>query len=135
MASKVSEITGVVLFADGSPAAALGVQAFDWHVTSRRLVGGSKTAPDGTYRIEYPAEAIMAGDDVVDLVVEARDTSGTVLGTSGVYYNAPQQAVVDLTIPLRPDSTSRWVLAAVLVIVLLVGGLRWIKSSMNRRPR
>ena len=100
--SRTFRVTGVVRFADGFPAAGIRAAAFDQDLRSEQLLGESRTGSDGAYRIEYTARQFLHRErGAADLTVKAIAEDGTVLAVSPVWFNAPEEAQIDLTIPLE----------------------------------
>ena len=94
------EVKGTVRLADGSPAAGVKVSAFDRDLRVEQLLGQSQTNRDGSYRIQYSADAFTKAEGgSADLVVKAFASDGSLLAASPVLFNAPPSAEVDLTIP------------------------------------
>jgi hypothetical protein len=96
------EVKGFVRLADGSPVPATKVSAFDQDLRSAELLGQSQTDRTGAYRIGYSAAQFRRRESgSADLVVKALAADGSVLAASAVLFNAPPQAVIDLTIPAQ----------------------------------
>lgn len=100
---RVFRVAGLVRFADGSPASRTKVAAFDRDLRSEQPLGeGAQTDRSGAYRIEYSARQFLNLErGSADLVVKAIDADGSVLVTSPVLFNAPEDAEIDLTIPFE----------------------------------
>ena len=94
------DVKGTVRFADGSPAAALKVSAFDRDLRTEQLLGRAQTDAKGFYAIQYSAAKFQQREkDSADLVVKAFAADGSLLASSPVLFNAPLAAVIDLKIP------------------------------------
>jgi Tc toxin complex TcA C-terminal TcB-binding domain/Neuraminidase-like domain/Salmonella virulence plasmid 28.1kDa A protein len=128
------EVTGFVRLADGSPAPATSVSAFDRDLRSEELLGQSQTDRTGAYRIGYSdAQFRKLESGSADLVVKALAANGSVLAASAVLFNAPPQAVIDLTIPaqLRVPPTLFESIAAALPPLL--GGVKVEELEENQQ--
>jgi len=90
---------GTVTLSDDRPARAMPLKLFDQDLRNRQVLGQAVTNAAGKYRISYNLsqfqQAEMGGPD---LVLEAYGASGEVLKTSGVYFNAPAFAQLDLVL-------------------------------------
>jgi hypothetical protein len=98
--NKPREVKGTIRLADGSPAFGINVSAYDRDLRTEQLLGQSQTERDGSYRIQYSADAFTKAEaGSADLVVKAFAADGSLLTASGVLFNAPTSAVIDVTIP------------------------------------
>ena len=95
-------VAGIVLFADGIPASRTKVAAYDRDLRNEESLGETYTDRNGAYRIGYSERQFLNRERATaDLVVKALDANGSVLVASPVLFNAPQDATIDLTIPLE----------------------------------
>lgn len=98
--SPAFAVSGTVKLADGTPASGIIVQAFDCDLRSQELLGKSQSDNSGAYKIGYTAaQFAKAESGSADLVVKALDAKDAVLVASPILFNAPPQAIIDLTIP------------------------------------
>lgn len=99
-APRPHTVAGVVMTAAGKPAVGLNVTAFDRDMRKRQLLGKAVTDARGQYSIGYDAGQ-FSGAEVAsaDLVIEVSDTSGKILYTSDVRFNAAYMSVIDVTLP------------------------------------
>ncbi len=96
------EVRGRVSLADGSSAVGVKVVAVDRDLRREQGLGEAQTDRSGAYRIEYSERHLLSREHgVADLVVKALDADGSILVASPVLFNAPQEAKVDLTIPIE----------------------------------
>lgn len=94
-------VTGHVWFIGDIPAVGIKVVAFDRDLRNEQLLGEAKTDGNGNYSIEYSDTEFLNQDrGTADLVVKAIDDDESVLATSGIFFNAPTNTEIDLTIPL-----------------------------------
>src|SRR5262245_57576089 len=99
--ARMFRVAGMVRFADGLPASRTVIAAFDRDLRSEQPLGEALTSTDGAYRIDYSETRILERERrTADLVVKALAPDGAMLATSVVLFNAPEEAAVDLTIPL-----------------------------------
>jgi hypothetical protein len=99
--APVSEfiVRGQVRHADGPAVSGMSVQAFDQDLRSRELLGNGVTDAAGKYLIRYSAQQFQRAEkNSADLVVQVSDSSGKVLVSSPVMFNAPSEALIDLVI-------------------------------------
>src|SRR5262245_61717422 len=98
--NQMYEVKGAVRLADGSPAVAIQVSAFDRDLRAEQLLGQSTTGRDGSYRIQYSGDAFAKAEaGGADLVVKAFAADGSLLASSPVLFNAKPSAEIDLAIP------------------------------------
>jgi Tc toxin complex TcA C-terminal TcB-binding domain/Neuraminidase-like domain len=98
---RTFRVSGLVRFADGIPATGTKVVAFDLDLRSEQPLGEAYTDRDGAYRIEYSQSQFLNLErGTADLVVKDIDADGSIRVASRVLFNAPQDAIIDLTIPL-----------------------------------
>jgi hypothetical protein len=96
------EVKGTVRLADGAPVAGIKVSAFDRDLRAEELLGQSRTKRDGSYLIQYDADAFSEAETgSVDLVVKAFGEDESLLAVSSVMFNAPTSAIVDVMIPAQ----------------------------------
>jgi len=103
---RIFRVTGYVRFADGVPASKTKVAAFDRDLRREQSLGDEKkeylTDRNGAYCIEYSERQFLNQErGTADLVVKALDADGSILVASPILFNAPQDAEIDLTIPLE----------------------------------
>jgi hypothetical protein len=92
-------VKGTVHLSDGSPAAGVSVIAYDRDLRSEETLGQSQSDRQGLYLISYAPELIRKAEKGrTDLVVKAFGAEGRLLAASSILFNAPAEAVVDLTI-------------------------------------
>jgi hypothetical protein len=100
------DVRGHVQLEDGSSAPGLKVQAFDKDLRSEQPLGSAVTDPNGDFEIAYTSDQFSRAEkQTADLVVRAYGAEGEELGTSGIMFNAPQAATLDLT--LAPAEIAR----------------------------
>ena len=100
--ARTFRVAGVVRFADGISASQTKVTAFDRDLRSEQLLGEAYTDRNGAFRIEYSERQFLSLErGTADLVVKAIDADGSILVASPVLFNAPQDATINLTIPLE----------------------------------
>lgn len=98
---RTFRVTGHVRFANGVPATKMTVVAVDRDLRGGQPLGRTETDRDGAYLIEYTSRQFSNLEQgTADLEVRALDVGGLALAVSPVLFNAPPDAVVDLTIPL-----------------------------------
>src|SRR5215213_241088 len=94
------EVKGSVLLADGSPAGALVVTAFNRNLHEERELGKGQTDAQGFYQIRYTRDQSRTTEtDGFALEVKTFARDGSLLASSKPLFNAPTVAVVDLSIP------------------------------------
>lgn len=99
-ANQRRAVKGNILLADGSPAGALAVIAFNRNLREERALGKSQTDPLGFYEIQFTKDQPKKAEaDGFALEVRAFAGNGALLAASPPLFNAPPVAVVDLTIP------------------------------------
>jgi hypothetical protein len=95
-------VTGHVLYANGFPAYELKVVAFDRDLRTEQRLGYDTTDREGAYKIEYSQSRFINQErGTADLVVKVFDSEGDILVASPILFNAPQNAEIDLTIPME----------------------------------
>jgi hypothetical protein len=93
-------VKGIIRLADGFPASAVMVSAFDRDLRNEQLLGQTQTDNKGFYQIQYSASQFRRQEKgSADLVVKAFAANGSLLAASPVLFNAPPVAEIDLTIP------------------------------------
>src|SRR5688572_8603130 len=96
---QTPEVRGTVRMSDGSPADGFTVTALDQDLRTQQEIGKTKTDRQGFYQIRYTLEQIQGLESgAADLVVKVSSEDGSVVATSPVLFNAPEFAVVDVTI-------------------------------------
>src|SRR5262249_54272975 len=99
-------VRGQVL-ANGSPVGGIRIRAFDKDLRRERPLGETTTNGDGRYEIRYNTEHCPeVNGRHVNLLVRAFNLSGVELGASGITFNAPATATIDLAIT-RTDDVQR----------------------------
>lgn len=103
MANQYS-IKGTVRAADGNLLSNFRVAAYDRDLRSRELLGEAVTGNDGRYEISYLEElAPQLERDRADIFIEifAEDDlqKENVLAVSETVFNAPENTVIDVTVP------------------------------------
>ncbi len=92
-------VKGTVRLSDGSPAAGVFVVAYDRDLRNEETLGQGQTDRQGFYQIPYAADRFRKAEkSEADLVVKAFNAEGRLLASSAIVFNAPAEAVVDLTI-------------------------------------
>jgi hypothetical protein len=95
-------VHGTVLNPNGRPFAGGIVRAFDRDLRSEQLLGESRTDAQGYYEIRYSAEKFAQAEaGSADLAVKVFSARGQVLyepTAADIVYNAPVDAVVDITL-------------------------------------
>ena len=115
-------VSGIVLHLDGHPAPGVTVLAYDQDLRSRQLLGQDVTDTSGSYTIAYTSMQFNHAENAnADLFVAAMDQRGSELVTSDVLYDAPQQATIDLILPLDKKTLSEYELLLQSIQPLLVG--------------
>jgi hypothetical protein len=97
-AAAPASVRGKVTDAEGLPLAKAKVVAFDCEMRTSKPVGQGRTDQQGDYRIGYDAKKLLHGHKLADLRVEVQDTTGKVLLSSPITFNAPRQAKIDLAL-------------------------------------
>jgi Tc toxin complex TcA C-terminal TcB-binding domain/Neuraminidase-like domain len=99
------QVSGVVRAGGGRPVAKVRVAAFDKDLRSEEALGEALTDAQGTYRIQYAVSRFAQSEiGTADLIVRALAEDGTTLASSPVLFNAPPQALVDLTLADGPTA-------------------------------
>jgi hypothetical protein len=94
------EVIGKVLFADGSPAAAIGVTLFNRDLRQEQQLGQGHTDEQGRYQLNYTNnQKRTTKAESTALVVKAFSGSGSLLAASQPLFDPPTTAEIDLTIP------------------------------------
>ena len=93
-------VSGVIRDARNAVLRAINIGVFDRDLRADQLLGQARTDDQGGYRIGYyPRQFRRAEKGSADSVVKVFGLDGTLLITSPVMFNAPPEAVIDLTIP------------------------------------
>src|SRR5438309_756488 len=99
------KIYGTARGAYQQPLAGTTVKAFDKDIRSEQLLGETKTNEQGYHEIFYMQEQFAVTDkQAADVLVrvydaaEGKENAPTVLKESPVYYNAPAQLQVDISL-------------------------------------
>lgn len=93
-------VKGVLLDESGTSLKSIIMRAFDKGLRKEEPLGETKTAKDGSYKIEYSADMFKKAEkESADLVVKAYGAKNELLATSDIFFNAPREAKIDLTIP------------------------------------
>src|SRR5262249_33974597 len=96
-------VRGQVL-ANGSPVGGIRIRAFDKDLRRERPLGETTTNEDGRYEIRYSTEHFpQANGRHGNLLVRAFNAAGVELSASGVMFNAPATASIDLVITRTED--------------------------------
>ncbi|HEX4959442.1 MAG TPA: neuraminidase-like domain-containing protein [Thermoanaerobaculia bacterium] len=83
----------------GAPVAGAAVQAFEIALRSESLLGSATTDAAGQYEIRYPVSSLHPHTDgSADLAVKVAGVAGWLPTVSSVWYNAPADAEVNLTL-------------------------------------
>lgn len=98
-------VRGVIRLADGAPAPALRVTAFDRDFRSEEPLGEARTDVRGRYRISYtPAQFERAEKAGADLGLRVFGADGQTMlyatPSTELLMNAPRDAVIDVTVAL-----------------------------------
>jgi len=98
-------VHGHVSWPDGTPVAGVEVRAVQKVLRHERALGADagngavRTGAGGEYEIRYGGDQLADADvAVTDLVVRAVDADGNVVAASPVWFNAPDDATVDLAV-------------------------------------
>lgn len=93
-------VSGNIYQADGRPLAGVMVRAFDRDMRSEEFLGEQTTEGDGFYMILYYASQFKRAEKgSADLLIRVYDANGRELAASDILFNAPPEAVIDLTVP------------------------------------
>lgn len=115
-------VKGIVRQADESPMAGVTVQALDIDFRAEELLGEAITNLDGAYQITYTADQFAnAENKSADLMIRVIiPTTGQVLGTSDIRFNAGREETINLTLtpPTPPDLSEYERLVAALLPVV-----------------
>jgi hypothetical protein len=96
---QTPEVHGTIRLADGFPAGAFSVIAYDQDLRRQQELGKAQTDVQGFYRIHYTLDQVQALETgSADLVVKVFSNDGSLLATSPVLFNAPAVAEINLTI-------------------------------------
>ena len=101
-------VFGEVRLSNSRPVEACTVRAFDRDLRSEQFLGESLTDSNGSYRIIYTEEQFKQADNgKADLLVRVFNPVGKLLSESDIYFNAPPNARIDLTVsesaPVQPS--------------------------------
>ena len=89
-------VSGKVKNTDNEPLSVV-VRAFDKDLRAEQLLGEARTDAQGQYRVEYSADQFARAEKInADLIVRAIDEQERQLAASGVLFNAPPEATIDL---------------------------------------
>ena len=97
-------IKGTVRQSDGNPLSHFRVVAYDRDLRSRELLGEAETGKNGQYEIGYSEELIAdlergAADIFIEIFAGEDVQKLQVLAVSETLFNAPANAVIDITVP------------------------------------
>ncbi|TVR42807.1 MAG: hypothetical protein EA394_02535, partial [Bacteroidia bacterium] len=93
-------LSGNIYQADGRPLAGVMVRAFDRDMRSEEFLGEQVADEDGFYMILYYASQFRRAEKgSADLFIRVNDANGRELAISDIFFNAPPNAVIDLTVP------------------------------------
>lgn len=116
-------VRGTVRGADGVPLVGIIVEAFDADLPSLdrdELLGRTTTDADGIYTVDYTADHFIRAERLsADLLVRAVDTSGDIVASAPVMFNAPRASTIDLIAAMRsgPSEFERLVKAVLPLVV------------------
>ncbi len=92
-------VKGLARYPHGALLVGAVVKAFDKDLRSEELLGETLTDKSGHYEIAYSAEKFRRAEKAsADLIVRAYDKQGKELAASGILFNAPAVAEVDLVV-------------------------------------
>lgn len=116
-------VRGRISRPDGSPAAGVLVRAYDIDLRHEEPLGDEVRAhSDGRYEITYTAAQFRRAEKgSADLRVCVRDEKGSELVSSEVLFNAPAEAMLDITLPAEPELRSEFELLVNAILPLLQG--------------
>lgn len=115
-------VSGTIRRGDGRPAAGALVRAYDQDLRKKQLLGKTTTDAAGHYSIAYTSRKFLRAEKTsADLYVVVVDAQGKELLSSGVLFNAPSDAVVDLTLPPDGHTLSEFELLLADILPLLTG--------------
>ena len=99
-------VSGRVRHQDGSVLKGLRVRAVDRDLRREEQLGEEAvTDDDGRYQVLYTrAQFRRAEKGAADLIVRVFSPEGTQLAESGIHFNAPPQATIDVIVTPRPPS-------------------------------
>jgi peptidoglycan hydrolase-like protein with peptidoglycan-binding domain len=98
-------VRGTIRLSTGAPAPGVVVRAFHQDFKEDVLLGQAVTGPEGTYAIEYRADAsVLKAAAGVHLVVRAFNGLGLALARADIVRHAPSPSTVDLTIPSAEEA-------------------------------
>jgi hypothetical protein len=107
--NQSTEVKGTVRLADGSPVAGIKVSAFDRDLRTEQLLGQSQSKRDGSYLIQYSADAFAKAETgSAGLVVKAFATDGSLLASFPVLLKARSSRTIDVMIPPMCGLRCRW---------------------------
>jgi hypothetical protein len=93
-------VSGTVRRGDGRPAVGTLVRAYDQDLRYEQPLGEATTDATGRYSISYSSRKFLRTEKTgADLCVVVVNAQGKELVSSEVLFNAPVDAVVDLTLP------------------------------------
>jgi Tc toxin complex TcA C-terminal TcB-binding domain/Neuraminidase-like domain/Salmonella virulence plasmid 28.1kDa A protein len=115
-------VRGVASYGSGLAAAGLLVRAYDKDMRSEQLLGETKTDKSGKYEIDYSAKQFaLAEAGTADLRISLCNPEGREIGTSAILFNAPTEAVINVTLPTTTAGPSEFERLVAAVAPLLQG--------------
>ena len=99
-------VKGTITTANGNSLRDLVVVAFDQDLRSRQELGSTRAGANGEYSISYgAAQFAKAEKESADLVVEVRSPRGEMLHATGILFNAPAVAEMDIALNSSPEQS------------------------------
>lgn len=115
-------VRGTVREANGKPARNAIVRAYDQDLRKKQLLGKTVTNAEGRYNISYNSLKFQRAEKTnADLLVVVLTAKGKELALSNVLFNAPIEAIIDLTLPTDGKILSEYELLFEAILPLLDG--------------
>ena len=115
-------VRGTVREANGKPARNTIVRAYDQDLRKNQLLGKAATDSEGQYKISYNSLKFQRAEKTsADLFVVVVNAKGKELVSSGVFFNAPVEAIIDLTLLTNGKTLSEFELLLEAILPLLIG--------------
>ncbi len=101
--AQLSSISGIIYDAFNAPMAGVTVNAFDRDLRTEQLVGTARTDAKGFYKLKYDAgKFAQAENKSCDILIRVQRSARVILGESPVYFNVPQNFILDFKIGNTP---------------------------------
>jgi hypothetical protein len=115
-------VSGTVRRSDDQPAAGALIRAYDQDLRKKQLLGKATADAKGHYSISYTSRKFLVAEKTgADLYVVVVNAQHKELVSSEVLFNAPVEAVVDLTLPPDGQTLSEFELLLADILPLLAG--------------